>query len=502
MRTAVALMLLIAATLPVSRAGCQRGPELAYLVRDPRLGVTFFAPEGFLPNPEEAVRKKARHFWYGKAQPYSRWGFMTFHRTGPIRGLDPTYWREVLEKRWGPAEGPPREMKVADGDALVATTLTEDEHGRWAILSLLVPVGEGVFDLTLFGPSTQRTRLQRLLTALAQGLRVRLPRDPRPFTLPGGVSLTLPASWTPVGPPRPGLLFQALRSDGRYELDLSLVPAVSDAAVSLRAALGLPHDRPLETRPLEMPGGCFLTAQDPQQRASWCAVLLRAGDALLVQARLPAHKAQEEFESLLATIRVAPPLEVERTLRRLASDLRGSARASTAVLRRKLDELLPFAGHPAAAEALGGLLDHANEEAVFEAALLAADLAPFGPDAATLSAALILALGKCADVRALDTLRKELHSPELGLACAAVEAVGYLPFGKGEAMDALVTLYESLSQSGRAGRGATRGSSQDPDRYRMLYFPILTALRRQSDRDFPHPGGAEAARKWLEERRK
>ncbi|MBN2491442.1 MAG: hypothetical protein JXQ29_11395 [Planctomycetes bacterium] len=515
MRATVVALLFTGILTPPSSG--QKATEPAFLLEDSRLGVTFFAPAGFLPDPEEAVRKKARHFWTGTARACAGWGLMTFHRSAPARGFEPDALKSVLEACWGPTEGAPHAVTIAELDALLFTTFKEEAAGHWVLLSLLIPIHDGIFDLTLCGPRDQRSRLQTLSQALGQTVRVRSPGEPRPFTLPEGVSLALSTTWAPVRRPPAGLAFRALRQGGRHQLELSVRPGVVEAEQALRTALALPADTPLETRLLQTAAGSFRLAPHPKEAGAHCAALLHAGGAVVVHARLAESSAAEEFAQILNTVRVAPAAEIERPLRLIASELRASGRSTTAFLRRKLAELIPFAGHPGAAEALAPLLAQPCEDPVFEAALAAAELAPFGPAAETLGAAfvraesrgqlrattaLLLALGKSGDPAALHTLQRRLLSPVPALARAAVEGIGHLPFGDGAPMEALIALYECLRPGDAGAQSATDAGGAESDRYRLLYFPLLAALRRHSSRDFPDPGGAEAARKWLEERRR
>ena len=231
---------------------------------------------------------------------------------------------------------------------------------------------------------------------------------------------------------------------------------------------------------------------------------------------LPRTQARESFLDLIRTLSLQTPRLLDQKVRKLASTLRTRTRVSRPVLRQHLQELTAFTGHALAAQALLPLLQRGSEDVVIETALYAATLSPFGLSAEDLAAplaqaakksqwpqaaAILYALGRSQDPAAVAVVKPHLDSKEMGLAHAAVNAMGHLPFHDGSAMEAIVTLYARLGESSRASRGGTRGNARDEQRFKLLYYPILTALRRQSGLDFPYPDGIELARTWLRDKR-
>lgn len=488
-----------------------------YLLEDRHIGITFFAPAGFFPNPVHAVERGARVHWYGDSAAFSGWGLFTYHREGPVTGLDPTYWIEPLEAKWGPAIGPPETVRLPDGEALAFTFQFDEKGIKWALQSVLVPTRTGVFDLTVFAPRKHRSHLARFAKAMAGTVRSRAPAESRTYTFTSGFSIALESKWKPVRVPPPGVTFRAVKNNGKYRIDLAPTSAVTDAESYFRAAFQLPQSEKIALETVEVPAGRLTLGLDPRDNGAVRAVFPRSDGTLVLDASLSPHAARETVIAVARTVRFTPQEKLEKDLQELARDLRGLTRATRLKLRLALSALLPRAGHPAAASALLAPLSRGHEDAVVEAALAARDMAPFGPDAGILSpllrkavargryraaSALLLAIGSNGDASDASVLKPHLYSKHLGVAHAAVSAMGLLPFGKGEAMDAIVTLYAHLGQTSRASRGATRGSARDAPRLKVLYYPILTALRRQSGRDFPHPGGAAAARAWLDAQRK
>jgi len=488
-----------------------------YLLEDRRIGITFFAPEGFLPNPVHAVERGARTHWYGASAAFNGWGLFTYHREGPVTGLDPTYWIEPLEAKWGPAVGPSETMRLPDGEALSFTFHVDEKGIKWALQSVLVPTGTGVFDLTVFAPRKHRSRLARFARDMAATIRSRRAAETRTYTLMSGVSIDLESNWKPVRIPPPAVVFRAVRNDGKYRIDLALTSAVTDSEAHFRAAFRLPQSSGVALETVEVPAGRLTLGLHPRGKGEVRAILPRGDRTLVLDAALSSQATRETLIAMARTVRFTPQEKLEKDLQGLAKDLRGLAHAPRLKLRHALNALLPYAGHPAAASALLAPLSRGHEEAVVETALAARDMAPFGPDAGTLipllrkavargryqaASALLLAIGSNGDSSDASLLEPHLHSQHLGVAHAAVSAMGLLPFGNGEAMDAIVTLYAHLAQTSRSSRGATRGNARDEPRLKVLYYPILTALRRQSGRDFPHPGGAEAARAWLDQQRR
>jgi len=489
----------------------------AYLIEDSRIGITFFGPDGFLPNPVHAVERGARVHWYGATPAFDRWGLFTYHREGPVGGLDPTFWIEPLQAKWGPAVGSPETVRLPDGDALFFTFQFEEDGIKWALHSVLVPATAGVFDLTVFAPRKHHSRLARFAMQMARTIRSRTPAETRTYTFMSGISLDLASKWKPVRNPPPGVDFRALRNDGKYRFDLATTSTVTDSVAYFRAAYALPRSSQVALETVDVPAGRLTLAPDPSGKGAVRAILPHGDRTVVLDAALSSHAWREQLISIARTVRFTPPERLDKDLEKLAAELRRLGRADRLKLRQALNALSPYSGHPAAASALLAPLARGSEEAIIEAALAARDMAPFGPGAGRLNpllkkaivrgrhqaaTALLLAMGSNGDPSVAAVLKPHLHAQHLGVAHAALDAMGRLPFGNGEAMEEIVTLYAHLGQSGRAGRGGTRGSARDEPRYKVLYFPILAALRRQSGRDFPHPGGAEAARAWLDAHRK
>jgi hypothetical protein len=517
-RGCLALLIPFLCVLACTPAPAQRQNFVpTYLLEDRRIGITFFAPADFLPNPVHAVDRGARTHWYGASAAFSGWGLFTYHREGPVNGLDPTYWIEPLEAKWGPAVGPPETVRLPDGEALSFMFYFDEKGIKWALQSVLVPTRSGVFDLTVFAPRKHRSHLARFAKAMAGTIRSRAPAETRTYTFMSGFSIELESKWKPVRIPPPGLTFRAVRNNGRYRIDLALTSAVTDSESHFRAAFQLPQSDAIALETVEVPAGRLTLGLDPRDNGAVRAILVRDDRTLVLDAALSPHAARETLIAMARAVRFTPQEELEEDLQELAKDLRGLTRASRLKLRHALNALTPRAGHPAAASALLAPLSRGHEEAVVETALAVRDMAPFGPDAGILNpilrkaiargryqaaSALLLAIGSNGDASDASVLKPYLYSKHLGVAHAAVSAMGLLPFGNGEAMDAIVTLYAHLGQTGRASRGATRGSARDAPRLKVLYYPILTALRRQSGRDFPHPGGPAAARAWLDAQQK
>jgi hypothetical protein len=486
------------------------------LLEDTEHGVAFFTPEGFLPNPEEALKKRARSCWYGATSTFQHWGFFTFHRPGHEQGMDPTYWTEILEIRWGKALAAPKKIPLPEGEALQLSFLLSEGGKEWALSSVLVPAGSGVFDLTFFAPPKNRTALARFALAAAQTLHVHTPPGRRSFALSSGVGLDLDSAWKPVQTPPAGAVFQAFRHDRRYSITLSLIEKSADPGAQLRNRIAPHADQESEIETIQVPAGTMVVAWDTDAAPSVHALLPLEGSTLAIDAALPRTRTRDSFLDLIRTLNVQTPRLLDQKVRKLVSTLRTRTRVSRPVLRQNLQELTAFTGHALAAQALLPLLQRGSEDVVIETALYAATLSPFGLTAEDLAAplaqavkksqwpqaaALIHALGRTQDPAAVALLKPHLDSKEMGLAHAAVNAIGHLPFHDGSVVEAIVTLYARLGESSRASRGGTRGNARDEQRFKLLYYPILTALRRQSGLDFPYPDGIELARNWLKDKR-
>lgn len=488
-----------------------------YLIQDAHLGLTLWGPAGFLPNPDKAADEGARMHWYGTAPDFDQWGFFTFYRTGPVTGLDPTYFVEELQRKWGEPAVPARPIALADGEGQIHTFHRTEKGVKWAIHSVLVAAGDGALDLTVFAPHAERRDLVRFVTAFAATLRVRPGHDSRTYTLAAGFSFALGSRWLPEAGAPAGKLFRAYRFDRNYRLDLALAPANIESAAYIRSALGAGPERAVVVETSTVPAGRLLVARAPDVKGRLLAVLEVKDTRLVLDAVLPVKAGPERLLAVARSVTPAPALETDERILQLARELRRGARTPGPALRRTLEALTPFAGHPRAREALLPLLTSRREDVIVEAALQGCEMAPFGPQSDVLrpalqralkhehqraAAVLVLALGRTGDPSLVADLQPLLSGKHLGVACAATDALGHIEFGDGEAAEALIELYETLARSGRGARASYRGGAPTALRNKALYFPVVAALRRQSGRDFPLPDGPRAARRWLEERRR
>jgi len=501
--------------LPDHAAGQKYAYRPACLIEDIEKGVIYWCPADFLPNPEEAFKKNALSFWHGSTQALDRWGFYTFYRPSPVSGLDPTYWIEVVEKAWGAVAKEQKTVTLPEGKALFFSFLPESDDKKWSICTLLIPAHKGVYDFTAFSPRKQSARLKKFLLSFGKDVRSFHPQDRRKFTLPCGISILLSRTWSPAASPPAGQVFRASRNQGRYWINLALIPGTRGGISQLRSVLNLPQEALLDLKAIEVPAGTFSLLEDPSTSSTYHAVLPFADDTLYLKARLSNKTGEEVVTRIGQSLEFTTTKKLNRSLRAVLAEVRSKTRSPRVQLRKALAALTRFAGIPDAVKGLHPILLNGQEEAIVEATRASREMAPFGPKAEILikalaraqsrewhlaSTALLLALGHLRNPEAINTIRPYLHSSHPGLAHAAVNAMGLMPFGRGEAMDSVIKLYASLDKSTRTS--ATRSGSQGVNRFKLLYFPILTALRRHSDHDFPHPGGAEAARKWLKNRLK
>ena len=510
----LAILVLLSCLVQDAMAGDKSAYRPAYLIEDTKQGIAFWSPEGFLPNPDEALKRNARSFWYGSTQAFDKWGYFTFFRTGPVAGLDPSYWIEILEKQWGPTAEQPTRIKLPETEALLFLFLPEEKNSEaWAIYTLLIPAARGVYDFTVYAPKKQRARLRKFLLAFGRCIHSYHPKDRRTFTLPCGVSLHLLRTWVPTFQVPAGRIFRITTMNARFHVDFTLVPGTLDAAAYFKDAFSVQPATPLALRTEKVPVGQATLAADPSTKGTFRAIATVGGDTLILEAVLSGSRGEAQLLDICKSLEFTPVKALVRSLKAERARIRQRSQSSRAMLREALSALTRFAGFPGAARGFEPVLAGGREEAVIEAALAIREMAPFGPDTATLvkslerarakkwhraATALILTLGRVRASDAVEVIQPVLFSKTPGLAHAAVNALGFMPFGRGEAMDALIKVYAHLGQSGRGTRVSSSRGGLGGNRFKLLYYPILTALRRQSGRDFPYPDGVGEARKWLD----
>jgi len=384
----------------------------------------------------------------------------------------------------------------------------------WSLTAL---PGKGVYDFTVYSPKKNRTQLKKFLIAFGKCVRSHPPKDRRTFTLPCGVSLHLTRSWVPAYQVPAGRIFRITANNAGYHIDFTLVPGSLEAAAYFADVFSVPPDTPVAFRTEKVPVGQASLAADPSTKGSYRAITTVGGDTLILEAVLSGVRGEEQLLDVCRSLEFTPVKTVVRSLQAERTRVRQKSRSPGTMLREALSELTRFAGLPGAARGLEPVLTGGREEAVIEAGYAVREMAPYGPDTAILvkclerartkkwhraATVLILTLGHIRASDAVEVIRPLLFSKAPGLAHAAVDALGFMPFGRGEAMDALIKVYGHLGQSGRGTRASSSRGNIGSNRFKLLYYPILTALRRQSGRDFPYPDGVGEARKWLDGRLK